>query len=353
MKYIKSYMLFEKLVDNITLYHGGLEGYYDDETKEDMFKKFDKFHSRTSYFSDNPMFALEYADRKTSEGGYDADIYLYTCKFSGNLFDYRNEEDFSKLEPLVPDVVEVSHGTFWYTTAKLPKSDVIKALKGISVVKPNEKFVNANIGDKVPNPVYSAEEFIVVDKDEENVYTITERDYNYYKRGSSMGYDEHFSSHTKYKEIFEPWRNAIVDAYNKNTGNNYPYPKYSSFKNFYHTYQYSLNGYDIDYVGGAKNAEYAFNKEDHKRINGIYDECMLKFDDIAKKELHRTEWNIKVKEVPMESNWNYYETSEIVSIIQKLGYDGYIALEDKHRTYAIYRPDEKIKIIKCERGRSL
>ena len=50
-------------------------------------------------------------------------------------------------------------------------------------------------------------------------------------------------------------------------------------------------------------------------------------------------------EEPLNSNWNYYENDVVADLIKKLGYDGYIALETKHNTYAVYEPNKTIKIL--------
>ena len=344
MKYLQYFKIFEKYVEK-TLYHGGLEGFYDEETVENMFNKFDKFRPETAYFSDNPRFAADYADRKSFEGGYDADKWLYTCKFKGNLFEYDKAEDMNKLIPLIPEEVEVSHPTFGMMTATIKKKDIIKNLQGIYIEKPIKKFVEANIGDILTDPMYDGWKLIVVNKDDKYIYTIRQENFNDYENSSALGYNKHWSHYTKYKYIFEPWRHAIIDAYNKNTGSSYSYPNYSSFENFYHTYQYSKTKFKINYVNRSSNVKETFTEEDHKKIDAIYEECLKKFTEIAYKELDKTEWVIQEEELPMESNWNYYENDVIQDLIEKLGYDGYKALEDKHKTYAIYHPDKTVEIV--------
>lgn len=41
-----------------------------------------------------------------------------------------------------------------------------------------------------------------------------------------------------------------------------------------------------------------------------------------------------------------------MELIKGLGYDGYMALERKHRTYAIFDPQKTIKIIEKKRVRN-
>lgn len=354
MKYLQYFKIFEKFIEK-TLYHGGLEGFYDEETGENFFKKFKTFAPRTAYFSDNPKFAADYADRKSSEGGYDADRLLYTCKFKGNLFEYDNPEDMNKLIPLIPDEVDVSHGTMWFMTRKVSKEEMIKALQGIAIIKPRKEFAEANIGDEIPDPMYPVEKFIVVNKDDKYVWTISKVTYNYYLSSSKKGYDKHFSEHASLRHIFEKWRNAIIDAYNESTGSNKKYPnsKYaygddetSDFYRIMITYLQAaakpdLKTYDFNY--GSKGM-LQLKQEQVDNINKIWAECIKEFDAEVKEILYKKKWNIHTEEVLMTDNWTFYENDVIQHLIEKLGYDGYKALEDGHRTYAIYHPDKTIEI---------
>jgi hypothetical protein len=360
MKYLQHFKIFEKLVDKI-LYHGGLEGFYDEETKKNMFNRFKKFAPRTAYFSENPRFALDYADRKTSEGGYDADIWLYKCKFKGNLFEHDSPEDMNKLIPLIPDEIDVSHGIMWFMSRKVKRDEMIKALQGIAVIEPRPEFANANIGDKVPNPFYKSENFIVVKKDDNYVWTISEQNYRYHLRASEKGYDKHFSEHAKLRDIFTKWRNAIVDVYNENTGLNMKYPetKYgygddetSVFYRLMITYlqaRTKLKG--MDYTFRSKGGQFTLTQEQVDHIEKLHEEAVKEFDEKIKDELHNTKWNRHVEEEKLESNWTYYENDTIQHLIEKLGYDGYVALEDKVKTFAIYHPDKTVEIIESERMR--
>lgn len=349
MKYLKNYKIFEKYVEKI-LYHGGLEGFYDEETKKNIFNKFKKFAPTTAFFAAEPKFAKEYAEQKTTEGGYDADIWLYTCRFKGNIFEYDNPEDMNKLINLLPEEVMVSSptGMGW---AMIKKRDMIKNLQGIYIEKPIQKFVDAKIGDILTDPAYDGWKLIVVDKDDKYVYTIRKDNFISYRDSSALGWNEHWSYLTEYKDIFEPWRNAIVDAYNKNTGSHYSYPKYGSFKDFYQTYQWSKGKFKMNYVNRSSKVEVTFTEEDHKRIDALYEECLKKFTERAFKELSRTEWVLHEEETPMGTNFNYYETDEIQNIIKNLGYDGYVALENKVKTYAIFQPDKTVEIIETTRIR--
>lgn len=355
MRYLKQYKTFEKYEDGLILYHGGLRGGYDEDSNENLFDLFDKFSEKTAYFSDSPKFAIEYADTKSSDRGLDADIFLYTCKFKGNLFRYNSEEDMNKLISLIPDKVNVSHGTAWFLDHDFDKEYMIKILQGIDVIEPIDYIANSKVDDLVPDPTYKSDKMLVIDKDDKYVYTIMQKTYDEYLWSSAKGYNQHWSKYTKYKDLFYDWRKAIVDWYNKQTDSKYEVPKYSSFDNFYHTYSYSKNGYTIDYINSRNNKELKTTKEDIQNIDKIWNKCVEEFDKKIKSDtdgdIYRKKWNINTIEEPNTDFWNFYENETIMKLIKELGYDGYMAMEKKHRTYAIFEPHKTIEIIKREKVR--
>lgn len=354
MKYIREFKTFEKHEDSLTLYHGGLEGGYDEETGKNQFNKFDQFINNTAYFSDNPKFAIDYADTKSSDMGLDANIWLYTCKFSGNLFRYNSKEDMDKLIPLIPEKVNVSHGTAWFLDHDFDKEYMIKILQGIDVIEPVDYIAKAEIGDLVPNPTYEPEKMLVVNKDSDYVYTIMKNEYDDYLSSSAKGYNEHWSRYAKYKDLFADWRKAIVDWYNIQAGTTYEVPTFSWFSKFQNTYNYSKQGYTIDYVNTRSDKELKASKEDVKNIDTIFEKCVENFDKAIKsdKDISRKKWNINTIEESATDFWNYYENDTIMELIKELGYDGYMAMERKNRTYAIFEPQKTIKIIEKERVRN-
>lgn len=325
----------ENLVNKV-LYHGSLW-------------EFNKFKNKTTYFCDNPRFCYDYASTKSMDGGLDLDTIVYKCEFNGNIFSYKNIDDMDKLITLLPNKVKVHHGTAWFLDHDFEKEEMIKRLKGFATIEPIDYIKDTNIGDEVPNPQYKSELFIVVDKNDDNIYTIDKRTYNDYLGAAIKGYKEDIfksGSLFKYKDIFEPWRQELVNTYNKNKAKNYNLTKHNYLtKEFIHTFQMYKLGHNIDYISYSDDKNLAFNKEDIKRIDLIYTNCLNKFKEIAYKELYRSEWNRKIIEEPLNSNWNYYENEIVANLIKKLGYDGYVALEDKHNTYAIYEPNKTIKIL--------
>lgn len=355
MKYIKEYRLYESFKE-ITLFHGGLEG-GDDELR---YAKFNKFTAnKTAYFTDNPNFAYEYADTKSSDLALDADRLVYTCKFRGNLFDYRNKEDLEKLIPLIPDKVKVNHGTMWFLDHDFTKDEMIKAIQGISTVYPIDYIANSKIGDEVPDPSYKSDLMMVVDRDDTFVYTIDKKTYKSYLHASSHGWSKHFHHETMYRDIFEKWRKLLVDIYNENTDSKKPYliSKYSDGENFdriIYTIHHAIDSKTLQSLDYASYREQWFKikPEQIEIINNVWKEAQKEFDEIAKKELTRSKWYINTTEVKNNDFWNFYENEDIATNIKKLGYDGYTALEKfeggVYRSYAIFNPDKTIEILKIE-----
>ena len=318
------------------LYHGSLWN-------------FDSFKPKISFFSGNPKFCYTYADTKSLDLGLDLDIIIYECEFTGTIFSYKNDEDMDKLISILPDKVKVNHGTAWFIDHDFDKQEMINKLKGFETIESVEHIKDANIGSEVHNPSYKSEIFIVVDRDEDNVYTIDKKTYKEYLIVSSIGsQNSYYSSYNDYTSIFEPWRQEVVNIYNKNKQTNKSLSEkfYYDFNRFKDTLDYCRAGHNIDYVSPySDNKNLAFTKEDIEKIDKIYNECLENFNKVAYKELHRKEWNRKEIKVEMNSNWNYYENETIINLIKKLGYDGYLAKEKGYNTYAIFEPNKTIKIL--------
>ena len=68
---------------------------------------FKKFKDRNTFFSDNPNFAYDYASTKSMDMALDEDVIILKCKFSGNLFDPRNDAEFKQLVENLPDKIKV------------------------------------------------------------------------------------------------------------------------------------------------------------------------------------------------------------------------------------------------------
>lgn len=331
--------LISEVKMNKTLYHG---------TPYD----FKEFKNRTTFFSDVPQFAIDYASTKAQDAALDNDIMLVTVEALGDIFDPHNSKDFARLAERMPDTVEVPHGTWAMFTAPYSKDEMLKRVRGIATEKPLEVMVNAKVGEEITDPSYHLDKLMVVGKDSDYTYTIPKKKFQDYIKSSAMGYDEHFSHYTQYKDYFEPWRRAIVDLYNEKMGSKYEYPK-STFKKFYDTYDYTLKGHSYDLVNPYRRDDKVFTvtPEEQKRIDGMYEQIKNKVAELIKKDFKKTEWAIRPIEHPIDNTWTYLENNTVFNIIKDMGYDGYVAKEDGHNTYAIFDPTKSVKIISIKQAR--
>ena len=311
--------------------------------------EFKQFKPRTTYFSEIPKFAVEYASTKAQDAAMDNDISLVTCELIGNVFDPNNADDFSKLESRLPDKVKVSHGTMWFLSHDFTKEEMVKRLRGVATVEPVDYIAAAHVGDKVVDPNYNLEKFIVVGKDNDFVYTIPEKLYERYFHASMMGYDEHFSHLVRSKEVFQDWRDAIVNLYNEKMGSNHKDIK-SMFPKFYQTYFYATrpSPANINSVNPYTDKVFEVTPEEKSKIDRMYDVDSKKLEAVLKSELNKDSWPIRPIEEPIESTWTYFENEVVANIIKELGYDGYVATEDGHKTYAVYNPQKSVRILKIE-----
>lgn len=336
MKYIHSYKLFEKRVDMI-LYHGGLEGRYE----ELIFRKFKKFKPKTAYFSDNPKFAIDYADMKSFDRGLDADRILYTCKFKGNLFDASNSQDLKKLDEKLPNKIKIKHPVAWFLDAYINKEDLLRGLKGFVTIYPEEKYIKANIGDIISR---NTGKNYVLNKDKQFIYIIDEYNLSNFIDASSKGYVEGgITYYDTFKDIFENWRKEVLRICNVD--------KESEKKWFYSMLTHLMKKDKID-----KYDKISLNitEEQFEYLKKIWSNNV----EQLKKDILNTNYINKVSIIPYEKsiketkygNFNLYEDEEglIHKAIEELGFDGYIAYEGGNNTYAIFHPDKTIEIIDIE-----
>lgn len=344
MKHIKEFKIFtiNETMKNIELilYHGGLDG-------GNKYRKFDKFHNKTSFFADDPKFAKDYAETKGFDVGEDSDRILYTCKFKGKIFDPSNDGDFKKLLSKIDDKTTVHSSNFPASSGEVSREEMIRRLKGIRLIEPKNHIVNAKIGDVV-NEKPPEEHFrlyhydmIVVDKDNENVYTINKENFDKQLRNGIIG-EHHLGWYLDYKDVFEPYREALKEWALKTFGERIVKA---------HKMEGILNTYESIKKSPQYYSSVKLEEEDAKKIDSIYDKCYKIFKDRIYKEANRTKWNIKTVEQNFNNNWNFFE-SNISNKIKELGYDGYMAKENFegniYNSYAIFRPDQTVEIIKKE-----
>lgn len=313
MKYIKT---FEKMMSNFTLYHGSPN-------------LFEKFKNTMMFFSDNPNFAFDYANEKSMDNELDSSPVIYTCKLNGKIFDANIEEHLDKLKNKLPDKITCYMTDFCFPH-DYSKDDILELLKGDDIVEPIDYISNANVGDEVPDPSYKVDKMIIVKKDNDNVYTIDKKTFNYYLNGASailygnnhFGYDyrKHFTEFIEYiKTLFKDKGFSLYNIADHLTG--------IFLDKKYHKQYGGFEVTDDEYEKGVELYEKG-------------EKTMMK--EYAEK--YQKQWNINPKKIKLSDTWRYYENESVSSAIKELGFSGYIAKEKKHNTYAIFNPSESITI---------
>jgi len=311
MKYLKT---FEKMMSNFTLYHGSPY-------------LFSKFKNNITFFSDNSKFAYDYASEKSSDNELDQSPVIYTCKLNGKIFDANIEEHLKQLDDALPDKITCYMSNFCFPT-DYKKQDILELLKGDDIIEPVDNIINAKIGDNVDDPYYKYDKLIVVDVDDDYVYTIDKKTFSYYLNGAeSISYGDNKFGY-EYRKYFEDFRNYIKSIF-KGTD----------------IYRISdhLTGIFLDKKYHKTYLNIEITDEQYEKGVELYNiakENMMK--EYASK--YKKSWNKKPKKIKLDDTWRYYENDSVSNTIEKLGFVGYVAKEKKHNTYAIFNPKETIVI---------
>jgi len=313
MKYLKT---FEKMMSNFVLYHGSPY-------------LFSEFKNRITFFSDNPKFAWEYASEKSMDNEMDAEPIVYICKLNGEIFDANNGEHLQKLKNKLPDKVTCYMTNFCFPH-DFTKDDILELLKGDDIIEPNPDILTAKIGDEIPDPSYPVDKFIVVRIDDDNVYTIDKKNFNYYLEGaSSVSYGNHHFGY-EYRKHFKEFIDYVKDVV-KNKG-------VSIYNISDHLTGLFLSRKHQKAYGGFELTDEEYNKGVELFEIGKKD-MMEDYSKTVEKP-----WNKKPKNIKLSNTWRYYENDSVSSSIKALGFSGYVAKEDNHNTYAIFNPKETINI---------
>lgn len=311
MKYLKT---FEKMMSNFTLYHGSPY-------------LFSGFKNNMTFFSDNSQFAYDYASEKSGDNELDQSPVIYTCKLNGRIFDANIEEHLKQLDDTLPDKITCYMSNFCFPT-DYTKQDILELLKGNDIIETVDYIANAKVGDEVSDPHYKIDKMIVVDVDDDYVYTINKKNFGYYLSGAeSITYgDNHFGY--EYRKYFEDFRNYIKNIL---TG-----------KEIYRISNH-LTGIFLDKKYHKMYGDFEVSDEQYEKGVELYNiakENMMK--EYAAK--NKKSWNKKPKKIKLDDTWRYYENDSVSNAIEKLGFAGYVAKEKKHNIYAIFNPKESITI---------
>jgi hypothetical protein len=311
MKHIKSYILFENFKkQNKFLYHGSPY-------------KFKNFKNTLTFFSDNINFAESYTNTKSMDMELDGNTNIYKVTTTANIFDINNESDNKKLEKVLPDKIEYVYNDFG-SGKILSKEDILYFMSGYYKIYPKEDIENYKIGDIIKEKITISqnEDYTIYNIDSEYVYAWGEERFNMILNQSiNDKYSVIFSS---LKKFFKEYIKTNIKYYDDN----------------YNIYYYKFLQYNEDDISSYEYIDKNILKEFNK-LNDKFKDDIIKIlidDNYIKK------YNLKIKTVKFDDTWRYFETKIVLNSIKKIGYDGYVALENKNKTYAIFEPNKTIKI---------
>lgn len=311
MRYLQYYKVFERVITNLKLYHGSPY-------------LFESFKPKTTFFTDDRKFATDYSEDKSIASGLDSQTKIYECKLNARIFDANIPEHLSLLADKLPDKI-----TCYMTNFAFPhdydKETLLELLKGDDIVEPFESMANAQIGDKIPDPTYKPDTLLVTNRDNDNVYAIHLRNFEYNVSGAASF--SHSSFGQKYRNLFTSFR-EYVDVIMKRQKGYFDHEQKTTFfmaKDYHKIYKFDIT--DTEYQHGIE----------------LYNQCysdMLK--DYAKE--YQKAYTIKPKKIKISDTWRFYENDTVTNEIKSLGFCGYIALEQNRNTYAIFNPHKSINI---------
>lgn len=311
--YITSFSKYFENKSELILYHGSPY-------------VFENFKNETTFFSKTEEFARRYADTKSFDYALDREPNIYKVKVDGNIFDINNPEHEKKLRPLLPEKIKYVYNNFGFD-AQEDKEEFILNMKGYYTNKPYKEAVEAEVGDEIPDPTYPVDKFLVVKRDNEYVYTIDKKSFN---RKLDIPY--YLSSSKDYqKPIVEFLKKYIKDDYDG-------YAHEGIWRIYIHLFHNGKSYFDID------KPEQKYLDEFNRLYSKMREDVINEFI----KEKYYKRWNIETKVQELSDSWRYYENDTILPTIQKLGFDGYVAKEEKVNTYAIFHPNKTVEILEYD-----
>ena len=302
-KHLKSYLSFIKeAVQSKILYHGSPY-------------RFESFIPKTTFFSDDKQFAIDYSEQKSFEGAMDSEPNLYTVEVNGNIFDANNPKELNELSKHLPSKISYTYNNFGFS-GEVDKKEFLLNLKGYDIIEPIEDINTLEIGDTFPDPNYPVEDFLVVKKDNEHIYTLDQKNLD-------REIEKVLSKDKRIKEIVEPF--AV-----SNEGRKYV-PE--------HLYKAYITTFDKggDWLGKP-------SKEELERFNNVRTSIKEEVIENRIERKYTKKFVLKPTEIELDDTWRFYENDTVQKAIKKLGYDGYVALESKKKTYAIFDPSKTVEV---------
>jgi len=303
---IVDYKIFEKMINNITLYHGS-------------FRNFNEFRSGNAFFSEVEKFAIEYAERKASEHEFDDDLFLHTCIFHNiNVFDINDEKDYNLLYNKLPNEIYIN-GKFFGFGGELEKDLVFKYLKGVVDVDESNYYNNNNIGD-VFTTDNNSHTYYVLDKNDKEIICMDEFRY----KTILEKHLNNLKSEYSYLKYIKEFQTKLVDVINKSD--------LDSMLKFTAKAEGKLMYISKTYLKDK------FTKLYNEYYDKIVEELRLELLDKYK---YLKKYKIYIYQTDVD-NWNFYESDMVYDTILSLGYDGIKMVEGNDSTFVLFNPNKHL-----------
>jgi len=325
-KIVRSILISEGIINEaekkMILYHGSPH-------------LFENFKNTTTFFSETEKFALDYADQKSFDYAMDAEPKLYKVEVLTDLFDINDPKEYKQLASRLPEKVEYMYNNFGFTT-EVDKNEILQNLRGLDTIMPYEPAINAKIGDKIDNPEYTKEKYIVVKRDEEYVYGFSEESYIRMTNNlTTSPINLRGSNPPEFKIISKTLQSSIKDIYSKDIGEGYV----------------SENDIKAAVHDSFSSSEYkmtSLSSDALLKIKNLYNQAIQDVKKILPNMQYLKKFPIKEKVVELKDTWRFYENKHVSGLIKELGYGGYVAKENGVNTYAIFNPASDVKILEYQ-----
>lgn len=280
---------------------------------------FENFFPKATFFSENREFAENYSSQKSMDAAMDAQTNIYTVKVLGDIFDIGNEKELKKLYDALPDEIEYSYNNFGFN-AKVDKDEFIMNMKGYDIIKPIDGIKDMEVGDTFPDPTYNRDTFVIVEKTDKHAIVLNQDNLN----------REIHSRINKNPRITE-----LVDKFGRRIKGD----KYSNMEHYLYFLNSLMRGGDKMGVPSKDEVE------EFKKIESDIEASVIN-DKLGKK--YGKKFVLEPTKIKLDDTWRFYENKTVYESIKKMGYDGYVALENKEKTYCIFNPSKTTKIISYE-----
>lgn len=330
------YPVVSKVVDEhgypLVVYHGFLS-----YSKKDWFYEFNRL---PAFFSTRRAFAEQYAETKSMDAGLDKDANSYDCFLNiKKLFDPNDKNSIELAKKLLPEKINVSHGTMWFLDADLDKEYVVEMMSGIQTIYPDHMtgdILKANVGDIIPEKVSMSqyEDRILLYKDEDWAYTV---DRNYFNEKTEKEVADYVSRGDSYSRKSIRYKDKYFEPYVLDDK----------------TYRMKPNEEPIAIEFRSELGKYRKNFIENINTLKRVDETDTHFEIPLKSyETLKNSWggtisirkrNLKSYKVKAKDNWTMFENETVQKFLTENDFGGWIAFEKGDKTCAVYKA-ENIKL---------